>query len=226
MAALEENMKVRIWNQTAVMLLTFIVVFFGCTGCREKTEEDLQPLTLEENLKEDGTEEADAAEQGQRSQWAESEISAGEPNPTIFVYVCGAVNAPGVYELDADARVYEAIACAGGVREDAAEESVNQAQTLTDGERLYVPTDAEAEQGLADPVQTEPGQGAADGKVNINTASKEELTTLNGIGESRAESIIGYRETHGGFQSIEELMNVEGIKEGVFSKIKDRITVS
>ena len=65
-----------------------------------------------------------------------------------------------------------------------------------------------------------------DGKVNLNTASEEELQTLSGIGETRAKSIIEYRENNGGFQSIEDLMKVEGIKEGVFEKIKDRITVN
>lgn len=68
--------------------------------------------------------------------------------------------------------------------------------------------------------------GNTDGKLNINTASFEELKTLNGIGDTRAESILKYREEHGGFQTIEDLMNVEGIKEGVFEKIKDRITVN
>ena len=68
--------------------------------------------------------------------------------------------------------------------------------------------------------------GSTDGKVNINTASAEELKTLSGIGDTRAESIIRYREEQGGFQSVEDLMNVEGIKEGVFEKIKDRITVN
>ena len=64
-----------------------------------------------------------------------------------------------------------------------------------------------------------------DGKININTAEKEELMTLTGVGEAKAQSIIAYREEHGGFQSIEELMQIEGIKEGVFNKIKEDITI-
>lgn len=220
-------MKVRIWKRTAVILLILHAVLLGCTGCREKKSGNLQTLTLnEEQGKEDGTAIQESAE-SEGTKNGTGEVQPGrEKDGTIFVYVCGAVNAPGVYELKADARIYEAIACAGGVREDAAEESVNQAQPVTDGERIYIPTDEEAAQGMAEIVQTDPGSGAADGRVNINTASKEELMTLNGIGESRAESIIRYRESHGAFQSIEELMNVEGIKEGVFHKIQDRITVS
>ena len=67
--------------------------------------------------------------------------------------------------------------------------------------------------------------GNEKGKININTAGKDELMELTGIGEAKAESILRYREEHGGFQSIEELMQIEGIKEGVFNKIKDDITI-
>ena len=67
---------------------------------------------------------------------------------------------------------------------------------------------------------------ADEGKVNLNTASKEQLMTLSGIGEAKAASIIAYREEHGGFQKIEELMEVEGIKEGVFNKVRDQIRVN
>lgn len=161
----------------------------------------------------------------------------------IFVYVCGAVNTPGVYELEAGARLYEAIARAGGVREDGAEESINQAQAVSDGERLYIPTDEEVRQGLdayllsgsaggdaaagsQSAVPGGPSGSSAGGKVNINTASREELKTLNGIGDTRAGSIVVYRESNGPFGSIEDLMKVEGIKEGVFNKLKDDITVN
>lgn len=161
----------------------------------------------------------------------------------IFVYVCGAVNTPGVYELEAGARLYEAIARAGGVREDGAEESINQAQAVSDGERLYIPTDEEVRQGLdayllsgsaggdaaagsQSAVPGDPSGSSAGGKVNINTASREELKTLNGIGDTRAGSIVVYRESNGPFGSIEDLMKVEGIKEGVYNKLKDDITVN
>lgn len=112
------------------------------------------------------------------------------------------------------------------MREDAAEEYLNQAQFVADGERIYVPTEEEVEHGTVESTFTQSDSGDTEGKVNINTASKEELKTLSGIGDSKADSIIQYREAHGAFHSIEELMNVEGIKEGVFNKIKDRITVN
>lgn len=133
----------------------------------------------------------------------------------ICVYVCGAVEQEGVYSLPAGSRIYEAIEMAGGFREDAAKAEVNQAEVLQDEERVYVPTFAE--------VLSEEEQ--ADGKVNLNKATKEELMTLPGVGASRAESIIQYRNENGGFKSIEEIMLISGIKEGLFEKIKDLIKV-
>ena len=149
---------------------------------------------------------------------------------TLYVHVCGAVNAPGVYELRTDARIYEALEAAGGMTEDAAADWINQAEALSDGERIYVPTQEEAEESA----QSVSGQwadpngnagGSVSDKININTAAKEELMTLSGIGASKAESILKYRQEHGNFQSIEDLKKIEGIKDGVFNKIKDDITV-
>ena len=145
-----------------------------------------------------------------------------------FVYVCGAVNDPGVYEVESNSRVFEAIELAGGVTAEAVPELIDQARVVTDGERIYVPNREEAENGGTEGLGTEVtgiSDGNEKGKININTAGKDELMELTGIGEAKAESILRYREEHGGFQSIEELMQIEGIKEGVFNKIKDDITI-
>ena len=140
------------------------------------------------------------------------------------MYICGAVNTPGVYELDKDARVFEAIRSAGGMTDEAAPDAINQARVVSDGEQIYVPTAEEAEsQGTG--VEGTVTESAVDDKVNINTAGKDELMTLTGIGEAKAGSILRYREENGRFESIEELMEIEGIKEGVFNKIKDDITI-
>lgn len=220
-----------------------------CTGCRAKNPDNLEVLSLEksaddkkETMQDDSGENAmpDSAEENKDRKASEtkgSEDTGREDEKQIFVYVCGAVQAPGVYGLEEGARLYEAIACAGGVREDAAEESVNQAQTVADGDRLYIPTDEEVRQGLGEFLKSGVSVGTegtksegndtdSAGKVNINTASKEELKTLNGIGDTRAESILSYRELNGPFQTIEALMQVDGIKEGVFNKMKDSITVN
>ncbi len=150
----------------------------------------------------------------------------------ICVYICGAVNAPGVYRLPAGSRVYEAVAMAGGLRADADAVYVNQASPLSDGEQITVYTIEEAAAfGTAAPVTAGGGAGSAGnsaeaaGKVNINTAGAAELETLNGIGASRAQDIISYREANGSFQTIEDIMKVSGIKQSLFDRMKDRITV-
>lgn len=136
-------------------------------------------------------------------------------NDAIFVYVCGAVEREGVYKLPAGSRIYEAIEMAGGFREDAAATEVNQAEVLQDEARIYIPTFAE----------TISEEEENDGKINLNKATKEELMTLPGVGEAKAESIIQYRNESGGFKSIEEIMQISGIKEGLFEKIKDLIKI-
>lgn len=156
----------------------------------------------------------------------EDDAAADEPqeNETLWVYVCGAVSTPGVYELPAGSRVWHAVQAAGGMLEDAEARAVNQAAELSDGEQITIPTAQEAQSGTFPELSAEPGI-SGDGKVNINTASIEELCTLTGIGETRAQAIMDYREQNGGFQSIEELMNIDGIKEKTFEKIREEVTV-
>ena len=180
-------------------------------GCSDKDGESLEELSVSA---ESETEEEGAVPQEEQ-----------EPAETVYVYVCGAVNAPGVYELKKDARVFEAITLAGGMTAEAAPEAVSQARTVADGEQIYVPTVREVQMqgsGVEDIVT---GNADVSGKININTAGKEELMTLTGIGEAKAQSILDYREEHGQFGSIEDLMLIEGIKEGVFNKIKEDITI-
>lgn len=147
-----------------------------------------------------------------------TEIKEDTTEESIYVYVCGHVNQPGVYQLSADSRICDAIVLAGGITEDGNEEALNQAEHITDGQMLYVPGYGE-EDSNKETVQD-------DGLLNINTAGKEEFMTLPGIGEAKADTIIQYREEHGVFKSVEELMNIPGIKEGVFNKIKSSIKVS
>ena len=108
---------------------------------------------------------------------------------------------------------------------EAAPEAVSQARTVADGEQIYVPTVREVQMQGAGVEDIVTGNADVSGKVNINTAGKEELMTLTGIGEAKAQSILDYREEHGKFGSIEDLMLIEGIKEGVFNKIKEDITI-
>lgn len=144
----------------------------------------------------------------------------------IYVYICGQVANPGVYQVSSEARVFSVIQLAGGLTEDADATLVNQAETLEDGQMIYIPAvGEEVTAGMTSMLQDGHLQNADSGKVNINTANLEELMGLPGIGEGKAQSILQYRQEHGSFQSIEEIMNVEGIKEGTYSKFKDQITI-
>lgn len=152
------------------------------------------------------------------------DLPAEEPvyTKSVVVHVCGAVINPGVYELTSDSRMIDAVEAAGGLTMDAAQEHINLAGKVSDGEQIFVPTREEARA-----MQLKMPQQAEDaGKVNINTADKALLCTLPGIGETRAESIISYRQEHGGFSTIEDIMQVSGIKENSFHKIKELITVN
>lgn len=156
-----------------------------------------------------------------------SEIPASEPEEEapetekteIYVYVCGEVSSPGVYRLPPEARVYEAVAQAGGLTKQADAAAVNQARELTDGEEIYVPA-------LGEAAVSSETSGSTDGKININTADAAQLTALEGIGESKAAAIIAWREENGGFSTVEDLLKVNGIAEKTFEKIKDEISVN
>ena len=149
----------------------------------------------------------------------------------VTVDVKGAVANPGVYTLKASARVTDAIKAAGGMTEDADAKSVNLAASLSDEEVIYVATKDEnlsvLGQSGTGQVSDKGGQTSAkDGKINLNTATSEELQTISGIGAKRAEDIIAYRESHGGFQSVDDLKNVSGIGDKTLDKIRESLYVA
>ena len=137
-----------------------------------------------------------------------------------YVHICGEVNAPGVYRVLEGSRIFQAVEQAGGFTDDAASEYLNLAEHTEDGLKIDVPSVEDVQSGLLPQPREE-----ASGKVNIDRAGAQELMTLTGIGEARAADIIKYREENGGFQSVEDIMKVPGIKEGAFEKIKDQISV-
>ncbi|MBO4289475.1 MAG: helix-hairpin-helix domain-containing protein [Lachnospiraceae bacterium] len=154
----------------------------------------------------------------------ETEQRAGETDgsldpaePVLIVHVCGAVRNEGVYRLPAGSRIEDAVIAAGGFLPTADRDYCNLAQPVEDGQQIRVPTRAEAES------LRESRRQQNDGLININTAKEEELMQLPGIGQARAQAIIAWREENGGFQTIEDIMKVPGIKESAFQKIKDRI---
>ena len=198
-----------------VLTLALSFLTMGLCGCAEKHDaaEELEEFTLEgesdveKNSSNSKTESEKASQSG-------TDAEEGLPE-TLYVHVCGAVNAPGVYELKTDARIYEALEAAGGMTEDAAADWINQEEAEESAQSVSG--------RWADPNGN--AGGSVSDKININTAAKEELMTLSGIGASKAESILKYRQEHGNFQNIEDLKKIEGIKDGVFNKIKDDITV-
>ena len=262
----------------AGMMFTLLIVLCGCT----KKEEIL--LLSGENaagtsdgqsvIREDaGGHTAPETETGRTAAEESRQVQDGESQGTetesvlvdavnpqtgvIYVHVCGAVENPGVYELEAGSRVYEAVQQAGGFADSAEQNYVNQAQVLEDGVKLVIPTreevaaaqddaseesdalqdraqdgsgiagGAEREIGIVGGARSD-GQGgdaASDGRININTASEAQLCEIPGIGATRAAAIAAYRESHGAFGKPEDIMNVNGIKEGMYEKIKDIICV-
>lgn len=149
------------------------------------------------------------------------QVSEDEKKSGIFVHVCGAVKKAGVYELKDGARICDAIKAAGGFKKTANQTFLNQAQILADGEQVVVPAKDETEKN---PVSAEEGTDTKNiQKISINHGTCQELMTLPGIGEAKANSIIKYREENGGFQALEDLKKIQGIKDGVYSKIADYI---
>lgn len=154
-----------------------------------------------------------------------SEENAAAASGEVVVHVTGAVSAPGVYTLPSDARVDDAVRAAGATAE-ADLSQLNLAQKLADGQKITVPAIGSASTSAGEGTATTPADASSDGAlVNINTASLEELETLPSIGEVRAQAIITYRETNGGFRTIEELQEVSGIGEKIFADVAPYITV-
>jgi competence protein ComEA len=160
-----------------------------------------------------------------------------QPVPTaspIVVFVSGAVNKPGLYSLPLESRLNDAIMAAGGFTSLANKEAVNLAAHIGDGQKIYVPIVGEIVPTETISAQAPDQNSRAisiptptiDHLININTAAKEELDLLPGIGAQKAEEIIAYRTQHGPFSKIEDLQNVAGIGPTIFDRIKTLITVS
>lgn len=162
-----------------------------------------------------------------------TDYSESEESLTIMVHLCGAVEKPGVYEMEQGSRIVDGITKAGGFCESASVDALNLAAPLEDGSKVYIPTIEEVKNyeesceeyvTVAGACTTSDSDGAK--AININTAGESALTTLSGIGETRAKAIIAYREENGPFKKIEDIKNVSGIGDASFEKLKDYITVN
>lgn len=146
----------------------------------------------------------------------------------IIIYITGEVNKEGVIELPEGSRIADAIEKAEGVTENANLKNVNLAYALEDGQKIYIPNKNEEETIITEfteGIVNDSDDVKQNKSININKADINELQTLNGIGESLAQSIIKYREENGNFKTIEEIKNVTGIGEGLFEKFKENITI-
>jgi len=146
----------------------------------------------------------------------------------ILVHVAGAVHAPGVYALAADARVIDAVEAAGGLADEAAVDQINLADHLQDAMRLYIPARGERTPAPPTPItSTRSGTlgAGSGGLININTASQAELEALPHVGAAIAQRIIDYRKTNGPFQRIEDLRQVQGIGDKIYVDLQPLVTV-
>lgn len=214
--------------------LSSFMFLFTMINRKEEKIESASKITYDAPVIEE-IEKTDEETQKQEEIKESNECSNNEEK--IFVDIKGSVKTPGVYELNINSRVIDAIKASGGLNKDANTNYINLSKKLEDGDVIIIYSNKEVEKSqkqeniIEVPCdcsniknETKEEVKPSNNKININTASLEELQTLNGIGESKAALIIEYRTSNGKFKSIEELKNIKGISEKIFSKIKENIT--
>lgn len=219
-------------NIAVALLLLFIAASGFFYSCKYAAEKSVILSGVGQNCDSSGSDSNDSEQEPVMETDKAPDEPTGRKQQTreadmIAVHICGAVKKPGVYELEEGARLYDLIALCGGLTEEAAGDYINQAQKLTDGKRYYIPATEELKDlSAAERIEGGKSDDDSDSKdkpVNINTADTAELMTLPGIGEAKANSIIEYRNANGKFKAIEDLMNIPGIKEGLFNRIASKI---
>lgn len=217
--------KNKIKAAAVALVLLAAVVFFGSLGEESDNSINVEGSQVQadsgmENAETDGAEDAEA--------------SMGP----VYVDIGGCVKKPGVYQVVEGTRLFEVIKAAGGLTPEADMSQINQAETVTDGQKVVIPAIGETaadgqDEGSSQIGSTGGGTGdlgnsggiTADGKVNINKADSTQLQELPGVGPATAEKILDYREANGAFQSPEEIKNVSGIGDKTYEKMKDKICV-
>lgn len=221
----------------AISIITLGIAYYSyVTKANDELKVEKQNLEIEENETESNKEEKE---------------KNNKELEKIVVHISGAVKNEGIVELEENARVADAIEMAGGVTENAYMKDINLAELLEDGMKVYIPTKEEVESekqeestsyisggtnsfantndnkssSAKNSGTSTTGTSKTNGKININTASLEELDTLPGIGETTANKIISYREENGKFKSIEEIKEVKGIGDSKYEEIKDLIEI-
>lgn len=188
----------------AAVIGGILLILVGVGGLFSKKEESVEGTTVVET-----------------TMLAEKTEVSTTQETVIFVDIKGAVKNPGVYQMKVGDRVKDALDAAGGLTEEADSQKVNLAKRLEDQMAIVVPKVGEEAEEI--PAGATSKEEAKEGKVNINTATVEELKTLNGVGEKKAEAIIEYRKKNGSFQTKEDLMKVRGIGKKLFESFQERI---
>ncbi len=210
---IEQDKKLMIKVIAGILFLVIALVFYLLKNTGESD------LTVSELP----TEWAESNQAFESAQTSDRAISAPQ---MIIVDVAGAVVNPSIVELPAGSRVFEAVEKAGGLTTEADIKWTNQAEMLTDGQKIYIPTKQELED-IDAPLSDLPGIGkqSGQGRININTADAETLQQLSGIGPVTAQKIIDFRNQNGKFNSIEEITQVSGIGDKTLAKFKEKITI-
>ena len=220
-----------------IIFVILCMLMCVCQGCSD--EEVMEIISEEADKEENADDSIEEASDALADNTEKTENIETDDSQSFVVYVSGYVNNPGVYELSAGSRVIDAIDAAGGYSKEAYDNYLNLASLIADGQMIYVPSEEEVESGSIERGVASGADGSGVGGVtggngggnssgsgalvNINQASKEELMTLPGIGESKADKIIAYREENGRFSTPEGIMEISGIKDGLYNKIKDKI---
>ncbi len=221
------------------LTVTLLIISGICYSCAFQKQDTavLNTLELKENGKVTETTSSENIKDEDILPFIDSEAgdikeSLIEEKVSIYAHVCGAVVNPGVYEAEQGARVVDFIQLAGGLTKEAAADYINQAKSVEDGQRIYVMKESELENLTleqrieGEEVTRNNTKETSSVLININTASLEELMSLSGIGQAKANSIVAYREKNGKFQTIENLMDIPGIKEGLFQQISHMIVAN
>ena len=203
----EKQIKIAV---IAIVVITALLLFGGKGENEEIIVEQEGEMQTELTVEHENVSEGDTGQ------------SAQTTAVKLVVDISGCVKSPGVYEIADGTRLHQVIEMAGGLTKNADIDVINQAEMVTDGQKILIPAKAEAvDFGNGVSVTT-----AADGKININYADSAALQEIPGVGPATADKIIAYRESNGRFQSIQDLKNVSGIGDKTFEKMKDKICVN
>lgn len=207
-------------NKYMIMALTAWILTAFLSSCAAPSPQ----AVLQDAVSGQAVQEQPVAESGDSSD--DIGKNATGQQEEIYVHICGAVWSPGVYALPAGSRLCEAVDAAGGFLPEACQDYCNLAVIVSDGMQYQIPTEDEALSGdLPETMQENPSSYDSQGLLDINLATAAELMNLPGIGQTRADAIITYREKHGAFACKEDIMQVTGIKGAIYEKIESYIIV-